>query len=40
MIKWLWLPVLAVASLPATALADDSYVIGKGTGAAGVIEHA
>ena len=30
MIKWLWLPVLAVASLPATALADDNYVIGKG----------
>jgi polysaccharide export outer membrane protein len=30
MIKWLWLPVLAVASLPVTALADDNYVIGKG----------
>ena len=30
MIKWLWLPVLAVALPPATALADDNYVIGKG----------
>jgi polysaccharide export outer membrane protein len=30
MIKWLWLPVLTVALLPATALADDNYVIGKG----------
>ena len=30
MIKWLWLPVLTVALLPVTALADDNYVIGKG----------
>jgi polysaccharide biosynthesis/export protein len=30
MIKWLWLPLLTVALLPATALADDNYMIGKG----------
>ena len=30
MIKWLRLPVLAIALLPMTAMADDDYVIGKG----------
>jgi polysaccharide export outer membrane protein len=30
MIKWFRLPVLAIALLPMTAMADDDYVIGKG----------
>jgi polysaccharide biosynthesis/export protein len=30
MIKWFRLPVLTIALLPITAMADDDYVIGKG----------